>query len=673
MSAMDPRSHGVHGNNVQFPQKKVPIRRPRKACTICRGLKTRCLPDGDNKDPQACCSRCARLGLACEYSRARRGKKTSDNEHSPPPPSGVSLKESHMQNSLGINFTSPRSKWDLVSTYDNQGSDGRLFASGMLDEKGPVWSTHQPGNGLVPNGDDHSPVLYPASNGSESHSSPLAHYNLAGRTAAGFAEYINPQLQMVDGPQDPFTGQHVEENADGLTPDGFPNGFVTPIEAGFISNTDAVQLVALFMSRIAPSSSLFDPYYHTFERVRQSPVLLTAILSASALFFQPDMAVQLRKLADSYISRKMSSGHYDVTLIQAIAVLICWKHPNDRTTYQKMGMAVRLVHELRLPRASKPSCSLRNRPTEEEDRRKADIERTAFWCSAHDRVISHALQLPTAQPSSAPTAEQVYEWAESHRYLNLPSDDFAAFNAGLWEAHSTFPAHPRLLVEGMTVKYTPEGYAILANRLEQHATRFQNHPMTSQEPFSGLCKLMGDSAVLKMRTLGWMQNLRSGTTSSAVLQLCEEFVGAIKGVDDIFLCSDMVVRQVSAPGILLALARKKFTRDELRRCSSISNQIADIAAELGTHVGAQLNMPHIEDFYRRLVRGFNRFVDGIEVSPAMPLQNFAHNQWQGLSAEFTSAPTAPVPLGSHNGAPPEWAWTNVINNMNPLWATNGLQ
>lgn len=151
------------------------------------------------------------------------------------------------------------------------------------------------------------------------------------------------------------------------------------------------------MSRIAPTSSMFDPHYHTMERVRQSPVLLTAILSAAALFLRPDIADQLRKLADLYITRKMLSSHYDLTLIQAILVLVYWKHPNDRTTYQKMGMAVRLVHELRMQRPSETTRTLKSPMTEDEERRKVDIERTVqcecrwyghvadsfrvFWCA----------------------------------------------------------------------------------------------------------------------------------------------------------------------------------------------------------------------------------------------------------------------------------------------------
>ncbi|BEJ17367.1 hypothetical protein CspHIS471_0607680 [Cutaneotrichosporon sp. HIS471] len=568
---MDLGTH-AHGHGIQFVQKKVPIRRPRKA-------------------------------LQCQYSRARRGRKTSDNEHNSPP-SGESLKESHMPNRLGLGnngFASQRGKWDLMSTYDNNpGSDGRMFASGMLDNKGTQWPQPQPRNSLIQNGDDHSPAMYPTSNGSETHPSPLAQYNLLpSRNSNGFSDYLNPQIQLIDGPQVPFNGRTVEGNVDRLTHDGFPNGYPTPIDAGFMSDADAHQLFAF--------------------------------------------------------------GTYDLTLVQAVSVLVYWKHPNDRTTYQKMGMAVRLVHELRLTSTANPARSLKNGVTDEDDRRKADIERTVF---SHDVVISHSLQLPIAQPSLAPTADQVHDWAESHRHLNLPSDYFAAFNAGLWEAHSSFRAYPRFLIEGALVRYTPQGYTILTSRLEQHMNRFRNHPMLTQEPFVTLCKLMGDSAILKMRTLGWLQNLSPGTSSTTIIKLCEDFVVVIKRMEDLVLCSDMIVRQVAA--------RKNFTPDELRHCSRIMIQIANAVGDFANRRGAELHMPTLEQFYRHLVQSINRQLDGNEMTPATPLQNFGHNQWPGLSTELASAPAAPVALGGQNESGQEWPWTNVFK-MVPSWDATVLQ
>lgn len=130
------------------------------------------------------------------------------------------------------------------------------------------------------------------------------------------------------------------------------------------------------MAKIAPSSAFFDPHYHTLERVRTSGTLLTAILYAAALFLRPEMASSLHGLAETYIARKMHSGDYDLTLIQAILVLVHWKHPDDRTAYQKMGMAVRLIHELRLHLPTDPTRPQRVPATEEDERKRAEVERT---------------------------------------------------------------------------------------------------------------------------------------------------------------------------------------------------------------------------------------------------------------------------------------------------------
>lgn len=130
------------------------------------------------------------------------------------------------------------------------------------------------------------------------------------------------------------------------------------------------------MLRVAPSSTLFDPHYHTFERVRASPILLTAILYAAGLFFRPEIAGSLRSLAENYMARKMHSGDYDLTLVQAILVLVYWKHPNDRTTYQTIGVAARLSAELRLQPFTHSVGAPLAATTEEEERKRADIERT---------------------------------------------------------------------------------------------------------------------------------------------------------------------------------------------------------------------------------------------------------------------------------------------------------
>jgi hypothetical protein len=185
------------------------------------------------------------------------------------------------------------------------------------------------------------------------------------------------------------------------------------------------------------------------------------------------------------------------------------------------------------------------------------------------------------------------------------------------------------LIEGSPLKYTPEGYALFTRRLEQHMNRFRNHPMLMQEPYAGLCQLMGDSAVLKVRTIGWLQNLAPTTTSSSIISSCEDFLGVIKRTQDILFCSDMIVSQVSLPGILLTLV------SHVQKSTLTAG-----AQELHSGRAAAVLHDHAPDCRGRA------------------------DLWQGLSSEF--APMAAIPPGETMEPAPEWAWSNVLNTI-PAW------
>lgn len=71
----------------------------------------------------------------------------------------------------------------------------------------------------------------------------------------------------------------------------------------------------------------------------------------------------------------MMQGQYNLQLVQAICVVVYWKHPRDKTFYQKLGVASRLICELRY---AWPADLSRQPPvaSEDEERRRVDIERT---------------------------------------------------------------------------------------------------------------------------------------------------------------------------------------------------------------------------------------------------------------------------------------------------------
>lgn len=126
----------------------------------------------------------------------------------------------------------------------------------------------------------------------------------------------------------------------------------------------------------------------------------------------------------------------------------------------------------------------------------------------------------------------------------------------LWEFHMTFGGHPRMLMEGNPLKYSPEAYLALSQRLDDHIARFLNHPMLAQEPYAGLCQLATKSAVIKVHTIGWLQNLTNTTNGSTIVTLCDDFLGVIKRLvvtGDLLYCSDLVLSIISLPGIFLHL------------------------------------------------------------------------------------------------------------------------
>lgn len=142
------------------------------------------------------------------------------------------------------------------------------------------------------------------------------------------------------------------------------------------------------MYRIAPCSYLFDAQYHTYDRIRKCGVLLSAIMYAASRFFRPDIEETILNLTEHMICRAYMQGNYNLQLVQAICVLVYWKHPRDRTFYQKLGMAARLVAELRY---SWPTDLAAQQPatSEEEERQRVDIERTVHSeCIARSMLTS---------------------------------------------------------------------------------------------------------------------------------------------------------------------------------------------------------------------------------------------------------------------------------------------
>jgi hypothetical protein len=111
-----------------------------------------------------------------------------------------------------------------------------------------------------------------------------------------------------------------------------------------LSEFEAAQLISNFHTSLNRYIVLLDPHLHSLDFVRRSsPILLSAILSASAKFFRKDLYPQLLQHAQQLVSRAMGGDGSDgIGLIQALLILCFWKEPLDSSAWLKIGYAIRL-------------------------------------------------------------------------------------------------------------------------------------------------------------------------------------------------------------------------------------------------------------------------------------------------------------------------------------------
>lgn len=143
---------------------------------------------------------------------------------------------------------------------------------------------------------------------------------------------------------------------------------------------------------------------------------------ASARFFAPNVADALFEMASTMANRALQAGTVDLALVQALLVLVYWKKPKDPTAYHKLGLATRLMCQLRVEWDVNPDPSV---PIEQE-RAKVDAERTSYNAFSMDSSYAMMLRLPV-MPWSLPKSEDLMCWATAHRHLNVPGDYFKVF------------------------------------------------------------------------------------------------------------------------------------------------------------------------------------------------------------------------------------------------------
>lgn len=162
-------------------------------------------------------------------------------------------------------------------------------------------------------------------------------------------------------------------------------------------------LTLRFEERVSPSSHIFDPYFHTYERVRASPVLFNAVMYATCRFMRPELSEQCLDLTETVIARMLRLGAATIPLIQAVLALVYWKKPKDRTAFVKLGTAVRLIQQMRITWPTEPQAYA----SEEDERAAVDVERTiyseltAHMAKANVRRLRHGVVLLGHVPTTA--------------------------------------------------------------------------------------------------------------------------------------------------------------------------------------------------------------------------------------------------------------------------------
>ncbi|KAL1408260.1 hypothetical protein Q8F55_005066 [Vanrija albida] len=489
------------------------------------------------------------------------------------------------------------------------------------------------------------------------------------RPSTTLVDYLEPHLGAEDSrPATPHRG--VSESPHTLdTERGHESTLnfgvvVSPIGSGLVSENEAKYLYQQFIDRVSTTSGLFDPHYHTYARVSQSLALFTACIYAASRYFRPALSDQLFVLASNNIAKKVQNGDVDVPLIQALLVLVSWKAPSDRTSYIKLGLAVRLMYQLRLefPTEVVPLPS-----ADDESRRLVDAERTVCILIGLDLSYSLMFQLPAAcHPSMMPTEAQLERWAECHKHHKVAGDAFKPFLSSLWEFHEDTAVFPRT---NLDVKHAPWAWEARERKLYEHLDKMRSNPeVQGVLRISG--EILGRVQIIKVGAIGLLQYQQARGRAAHLLSLAEDvsvFIKQLFETGDIIFWSDLWSYALLLPGLLLHCARHHFGPDEVARAKVFCNEMwrvfDQVPREFGDHP-----LRYIERTYRRLYGAFDRLQKGGEEpqSEEAAIQSILQGQWPAMG---------PVIGGeTQDGQPAEWnwlwssvplSWSESTNNSSP--------
>ncbi|KIR59881.1 hypothetical protein I312_101453 [Cryptococcus bacillisporus CA1280] len=445
---------------------------------------------------------------------------------------------------------------------------------------------------------------------------------------------------------------HSAHGADGAVQDMKAGGrlsSLSPLELGLVDEQEARWLYSRFKQHLGPIIALLDFEYHTYERVKLSDSLFTAMLYASSRFFHPEICRPLYNHANTIVSRMITHGTVDLPSVQALIMLAFWSVQNDESAYMKSGIAVRAACQLRL-------WKKHDRPLpqdEEEVRAILDRERTWIAVIIMDAGFGVIFEQPMTLPQPNRGFDDIYEWASEHAHLNIPGDYYLAWSAE--DSKNRSPSYNNVQNPSYenTVVVTERRYIDNLNKALPHLSPLYSQMATI---ITDIVLARAQSEGLKFGHIDMIKN-RLISLSERITESLNRF--AAEG--HLLFWSDMFSAGVSMPGVLFYKTRSLFSPTELDRILAILNSLLNMCSTmLGAHNDHPLYFTY--RFYRRLLPVLERVRQGVE-SQQPPVVEVEYPYPVALLSELHTSQNGNNSHASHQLATP----SNNTAEVDELW------
>ncbi|WVQ84822.1 hypothetical protein IAT38_006979 [Cryptococcus sp. DSM 104549] len=383
---------------------------------------------------------------------------------------------------------------------------------------------------------------------------------------------------------------------------------LSPIELGMVSEHEAKYLYDLFAKNLCPILAGMDIVYLTYERMRSSDTLFTAMLYASARFHHPEICRGLYAHANMLVNRITTHGVLDVACIQALIILAYWSLPGDRSAYLKSGLALRAATQLRLwKRAERPL-------PEDQDAARAILNSERTWIALLilDVGFSKLFNQPLLLPGPGYGFDDIHEWAMEHEYLNIPNDHYLAWHANQSRGSSALPMNR---VEDGDEDHYPDELTQPENLLMAMLNKALPHlsPIYSQ-----MATIVTTIMILHIRSIALIHGPNEHSKRS-LIDTAELLTGQFEQMaagGQLVFWSDCVMAGVSLPGVLFYKARQAFAPHEWDRIIAVLNRMMAMCGQmLGAHNDHPLYLTY--RFYFRLLPVLDGIKQGMQ-EPQIP-------------------------------------------------------